>query len=164
LFAVAFLGSCGCSGGTTVKGTVKLDGNPVSGATVVFASEDGKTSYTGVSDDSGNFTVSGSDGKSGIPSGTYKVTVVKTAASTTGPLDPKSPEYFKAMEKDAKENVKVGKGPPGKFMGPSITMPAGGPKTKSELPEIYASTVSTPLTVKVPPDSSPVVLELSSKK
>jgi len=169
--AIVLLGSCGCSGGTVIKGIVKLDGNPVSSATVVFVSEDGKNTYSGVSDASGNFSVTAADGKGGIPSGTYKVTVVKSAASTTGPLDPtKGGDYFKAMEKDAKEDSKEAKGAgagakvmmPGMKMGPGG--PGAGPKMKSELPEIYASTSSTPLTVKVPPDASPVVLELTSKK
>lgn len=167
LLATVLLGSLGCSGGTVLKGIVKLDGTPVEGATVVFMAEDAKTTYSGVTDSGGNFTLKAADNKSGIPSGTYKVTVVKTAALTTGPIDPKSPEYMKMMEKDSKEESSKGGGPPKGVMMPGMKMPgggAGGAKQKSELPEIYSSATTTPLTVKVPADTNPVVIELTANK
>ena len=41
-FAVIVLSACGCSAGSSVKGVVKLDGNPIEGATVAFVSADNR--------------------------------------------------------------------------------------------------------------------------
>jgi len=137
---------------------VKLDGNPVEGATVSFVSEDGKSTYSGQSDANGNFTIAGgADNKQGAPSGTYKVLVIKTP-KYEGKMEPGSPEYFKQMEKSSPPK----EGMPG--MRPGMGGPGGrSPGVKSELPAIYASVSSTPLTVKIPLETNPVVIELKSK-
>jgi hypothetical protein len=160
---LAILGMTGCGANLKpVNGVVKLDGNPVEGATVSFVSDDSKNVYTGFTDASGNFSLVSADNKSGALPGTYKVTVVKRAAMTGGEaMMPGSPEYLKQMEKDAKEGAKHQ--PKGGFMPgmvPKGTMTSG---EKSDLPNVYSSAATTPLTVTVPPSSQPVVLDLKSK-
>lgn len=152
---IAVILSAGC-GGSLVKteGVVKLDGSPVEGATVTFASEDGSKSYTGFTDSAGKFVLQSGD-KVGAASGQYKVTVVKTPkVSGLENVKPGDPAYFKQMEKD------VPKGHPG-YGTPLRTGPST-PKVNSELPAIYALTTTTPLTATVP-SSGPIVLELKSK-
>jgi len=62
LVVTASFGLSGCDDNSSVKGVVKLDGTPVEGATVTFVSEDGNSTYIGVSDASGNFTLTSSTG------------------------------------------------------------------------------------------------------
>jgi hypothetical protein len=71
-----------------------------------------------------------------------------------------SPDYLKQVEKDkaAAKPAMPKSGMPG--MKPPVAGPKG---SKSELPAVYASVTSTTLTVKVPPDTQPVVLDLKSK-
>lgn len=147
-----------------VKGTVNLDGSPVEGATVDFIADDGK-SYSGFTDASGGFSLTGSDQKSGVPSGTYKVTVIKQpklGADSGG--EPGQQDLSKAMAKMGKEGMKEkNKG----FAGanPMLGIRPKGRATgvKTELPAVYANRETTPLSIKVPPDG-PVVLELKSKQ
>lgn len=157
-----------------VNGVVTLDGNPVEGATVSFVSQDGNT-YTGFTDAQGNFSLSSGSAVGALP-GEYKVTVVKTPALKAGEaMAAPGADYLKQMENEAKEgakNAKAGKmapmtgmmpgGAKGPMKGPPGMTP-GGTAAKSELPPIYASATSTPLTVKIPPDTQPVRLELKSK-
>lgn len=159
----------GCNSDSKVTGVVKLDGNPIEGATVTFVSEDGKNTFSGSSDASGNFTVSGPTKSSSIPSGTYKVLVVKPPKGSGGggPIDPSSPDYVQQMKKEKEEADKAAtpKGMP-KGMPPGMKMPGAppaAPPIRSDLPTIYAALTTTPLSVKVPPDSSPIVLDLKSK-
>jgi hypothetical protein len=165
LVALALLAGTGCGPtAVKVKGVVKLDGNPVEGATVAFVAEDGKTAYTGFTEAGGTFTLVGPDGKPGVPAGNYKVTVVKHAMMTGGEAaGPGSPDYMKQMEKMSKEAAKesgVGKG----GLMPGMPRPgAKGGHEKTELPQIYASAEKTPLSVKVPPPSDPVTIDLKSK-
>lgn len=163
LVALALLAGTGCGpSAVKVKGIVKLDGNPVEGATVAFVAEDGKTAYTGFTEAGGTFTLVGPDGKPGVPAGTYKVTVVKHAAKSGGEAaGPGSPDYMKEMQNSAKEAAKAA---PGKGFMPGMPRPgtAGGHE-KSELPQIYGSAEKTPISVKVPPPSDPVTIDLKSK-
>jgi len=155
---VAILALTGCGGSLSkVNGIVKLDGVPVEGATVTFTSEDGKSAYAGFTDASGNFTLAAGD-KQGVPAGTYKVVVVKNAkTAATGDMTPGSTEYLKMMEK--KGNASIVKGPA--VMMPGAKAPASG--GASELPSIYASASTTPISVRVPPETQPVPIELKSK-
>jgi len=157
----------GCSSRPQVQGVVTLDGTPVEGATVSFISADGKDIFTGFTDASGKFTLQGNDQKPGAAPGTYKVTVVKTPAMKTGPLDPNSPDYMKEMQKEYKEGAKHNqpKMAMGKMPMPGAPMMGGAPGQgiKSELPVAYALAESTPLTVKVPPEKQPIPIELKSK-
>src|SRR5262245_52602162 len=171
LLAAAIITLVGCSGSVKkVHGVVKLDGNPVEGATVSFVSEDGAEVYTGFTDSKGVFSLFKGQ-KEGIPSGSYKVTVVKTpkveGIGSEG-MAPGGADYFKQMEKernDGKEGFKKGGPPmsmPGKG-GPMMGPPGGGPGKKSDLPGIYAAVQSTPITVKIPADADPIPIDLKSK-
>jgi Carboxypeptidase regulatory-like domain len=157
LFA-AILALTGCGGSLSkVNGVVKLDGVPVEGATVTFTSEDGKAAYAGFSDASGNFTLAAGE-KQGVPAGTYKVVVVKSPKSdVAGDMTPGSKDYLKMMEK--KGNAGVVKGPAAMMPGAKAAKAGGA----SELPSIYASASTTPITVKIPPETQPVPIELKSK-
>lgn len=161
MFMAVALCSTSCGGLVTVKGVVTLDGAPVEGATVSFVTGDGKHTYTGLTDAGGNFTLLSADQKPGVAAGTYKVTVVKTPAMKMGPTEPGSPEYMKEMQNEQKEGAK--------FSKPKIGMPPGMPgmaksgAAKSELPVVYATVGTTPLTAKVPPDTNPIAIELKSK-
>jgi hypothetical protein len=164
LVAVLLVTTAGCGPSLKkVKGVVKLDGTPVEGATVAFVSSDGITLYSGFTDQTGTFTLSTPDGKEGVPPGTYKVTVVKHAAMQGGEGGAGSPEYTKMMEKSAKEAAKESAGSKGGMM-PGMPRGGGTSHEKTELPKIYASATSTPISVTVPPPSSdPVAIELKSK-
>lgn len=60
-----------------VKGTVKFDGKPVSGATVSFLPESGSAEWVGrgTTDPSGAFELRDRDGRPGISAGSYRVTL-----------------------------------------------------------------------------------------
>ncbi len=145
----------GCGGGEkliAVSGNVTLDGKPVEGATVAFVSEDGKLTFSGSSDASGNFSLQTGE-KIGAAAGNYKVLVTKSQYKPTAEApDPN------AMQKTAEKD----KGAP-KMPTPGMPMPGkgGAPSPKLELPGIYGSALTSPLTAKVPSDG-PVKLELKS--
>ena len=167
LFAMIFASivlASGCGPSTTdVKGVVKLDGKPVKGATVTFVSDDGKRSYSGFTDGDGNFTLVSGNNKSGVASGTYKVTVVKGPEVPTS-LDPGSPDAMKAMQQGSKAGANADskrKGPGGILMPPAPSGGGGG-GIKSELPAIYATAKSTPISIKIPPDTQPISIDLKS--
>jgi len=169
---VAMLMVAGCGENLIqLKGIVNLDGSPVENATVTFSTEDGKNAYVGLSDAGGNFTLSYGS-KSGLPAGTYKVTVVKTpklAGVSQEGMNPGSPDYAKFMQKEMKETGGASKmpmsGPGGKA---GMMMPGGGGPTKesapkTDLPAIYSALKTSPLSFKVPADTNPLVIDLKSK-
>ena len=139
------------------EGVVNLDGQPIEGADVLFVSDDGTKTFAGYTDAAGKFTMRSGD-KVGIPAGTYKVTVQKSAKPGGGEsIAPGSADYLKQMEKESKDLPRSKPGAP--FMPGA---PGKGPGIKSELPTIYAVVTTTPLTAKVP-SNGPVVLDLKSK-
>ena len=171
---VILLAAAGCGGSKQVpaEGVVKLDGKPVEGAQVTFISDDGKHSFTATTDAAGLFSLFGGDGAGALP-GNYKVTVIKTAAKKN--VESLSLEDAgKMMKKDYDDAAKANKGAsdPKKMMmgGKGGMMPPqagmmGGPVNvgqKSELPAIYASGVSTPITAKIPSEG-PIAIDLKSK-
>ncbi len=168
LFTVCLLVTGCASKPVPVEGVVKLDGVAVEGATVTFVTSDGKMSAAGQTDASGHFTLSTS-GQPGAFPGEYKVVVLRAPkVSGNETMTPDSQDYMKHMKKEAAEQG-AGKGPPNpadmmknKMMGKGTT---GGatPKLKSELPEIYASASTTPLTAKVPVDNQPIQIDLKGK-
>lgn len=153
----SFLVLSGCGSGESliaVSGNVTLDGKPVEGATISFVTEDGKLTFSGSSDASGNFSLQTGD-KIGAPAGSYKVLVTKSVYKL--PTEAPDPNAMQKMgEKDK---------PGSKMATPGMPMPGkGGSNTaggKSDLPGIYGSALTTPLTAKVPSDG-PVKLELKS--
>lgn len=157
-----------------VSGSVTLDGKTVAGATVTFTSDDGKYTASGITDDSGNFTIASPAGPGAYPA-KYKVTVAKypkVEGHVPGAEGKMDADYLKSMKKEADASKGGPKGasmpPGGKGMMPpgGMMMPPGGgvatSGVKSELPEVYASLEKTPLTATVP-TAGPVSLELKSK-
>lgn len=153
ILALGFLVGCG-AGTKPVEGIVTMDGKPLEGATVMFNPQgsDGQPA-DGKTDASGKFTLS-TRGKPGAAPGNYKVTVTQSKALFEGvdpsKMKPGTPEYAEAMKKAA---AKMGSGAGGALKD----------KGGNELPAKYGEAKSTPFTVKVPPDSQPVKLDLTSK-
>jgi len=129
----------GCSRGEKVEVKVTLDGKPLAGASITLSQDTGGQAITGLTDSNGLATLTGARG-SGVPAGTYKVVVAKTSgvAGAQEKIDPK-------MAKEMMMKTSTGGGP------------------KSEIPSVYNNAKSTPLTLTVPPPSSPVALDLKSK-
>jgi len=130
----------GCSSRKPVEVLVTLDGTPVEGAGVSLIADGMSGTISGITGADGRAKLD-SHTKSGVPAGTYKVLVTKSAGpkSGSGPVDMTSPDYAKMMKG-------AGKGP-----------------SKSELPEIYNDIKATPLTLTVPPSTSPAPIELKKK-
>jgi hypothetical protein len=128
----------GCTGGasgpalTPAKGKVTYKGQPVAGATVNFVLSKGDVA-SGVSDASGNFSLS-TRGRPGAIPGDYQVSVVKSAApSGGGPTSgPKPEDMFKTVAKKGD----------------------AGSAAKSELPEKFANAKSSGLSFTVSTDAS----------
>lgn len=162
LIVGATLSGCG-ERRVPVEGEVTLDGRPVARATVTFTSEDGSKVFSGMTDESGKFSLSSAAGP-GATSGSYKVTVVKYATTVVAPVGPTDESDPSKMSKDYVSQMKkyadMNKGTP---MGPMPPMPGkvggGGSGAKSELPEVYARLETTPLRVTIP-SSGPIKLEL----
>ena len=135
---VLFLGgllaiASGCSGRKPFKAVVTLDGKAVEGATVALTQASGGSPISGMTGTDGTVTLD-TAGKDGVPPGDYKVVVTKVKAQGSGIIDPKD----------------------------AIKMMKGTSDPKSELPAIYASPTTTPLTLKVPSDTNPAKIELKS--
>jgi hypothetical protein len=171
---VLVTGGCG-TGFVPVSGTVSLDGAPVAGAQVTFVSENGESAYVGGTNDSGSFEITSGQHK-GVPSGNYKVTVIKAPrGASTDSTKPGDPEYFKDMMAAKKGPGKGGTGGGGPGKAGMMMMqggPGGGPAgggsmpaapLKSELPSIYSLHTTTPIKVTVPHDG-PVKIELTGDK
>jgi hypothetical protein len=93
---VALLAVWGCGSGgdgpgyAGVSGVVTMDGNPVEGATVVFTPTGAGTMSMGLTNASGEFTLTTSTGKKGAAIGDHAVTVslvIMPEAATTGSVD-----------------------------------------------------------------------------
>lgn len=89
----------GCGGKPTnypVTGTVKLKGQPVEGCRVVFAPTDSAGALTvgaggsGLTDKSGKFEITNTDGEMGVPAGKYKVALIAWVSGKTGKPVPSS--------------------------------------------------------------------------
>ena len=168
LLMVAFcaLLSVGCGGGQAkVEGVVTLDGSPVQGATVTFTPTEGSAvPGIGLTDGSGEFRIE-SGAKSGLASGTYKVTVVKEEASQGDApvrMGTEKPAEVAKMPGMA-EMMKSGRLDPSKMKPGFMPKPAKSePKPKGLLPSKYANVGSTPFTITVPTNGK-LKLELQSK-
>jgi|LakMenEpi03Aug12_release.lakeMendotaPanAssembly.Ray.scaffolds.fasta_scaffold155847_2 hypothetical protein len=70
------LGGCGSRGSDTrVSGSVSLDGQPLSGATVLFEPLDAGRPASGYTDDNGRFELVVDHNHIGIPTGKYRVRI-----------------------------------------------------------------------------------------
>jgi len=149
LALLPFTVGLGCGGTSKVEGVVTLDGKAVDGASVVFMPEDGKgQSAVGGTDANGNFSLT-TNNKPGAAKGSYKVVISKV--KVTG--EPMTPADSIAKMKGSMPKSSAGPAPI-----------AGGPaKSDSLLPAKYASPSTTPFTIKIPLESSPLKLEMTSK-
>jgi hypothetical protein len=82
--AIFMLTLSGCGGDdglprtVNASGIVTLDGEPIEGASVVFAEASGTNFAQGLSDENGRFSLDAFESKTGAVPGSYKVTVSKT--------------------------------------------------------------------------------------
>jgi hypothetical protein len=149
-----------------VSGVVSLNGTPVEGATVIFMTADGNNAANGFTDSAGMFSLT-TGTQTGAYPGDYKVIVIK-GPKVAGPegMAIDSAEYMKQMKKEAAESAKgtitTTDAMKAKAMGKGGVMPGpgGGQVVKSELPTIYATVTTTPLTAKVPAENQPIKIEL----
>jgi hypothetical protein len=130
----------GCSR-KPVQVLVTLDSKPVEGATVTLTPEGKGEPASGLTGADGTATLNTSS-KKGVAPGTYKVTVSKM--QVTGGVSGDPSDKMGASGKDIIEMMK-----------------GGGKGAKSELPQVYSGGKS-PLTLKVPPESSPAKIELKA--
>lgn len=147
---------------TPVNGTVTYDGAPLDGATIVFTNEAGTKSATARSDDSGHFALQYDNGP-GIPTGTYKVSVTRTKiVEGQAPGDPGAKMDKGYLEKMKAKDLPKSGGPPAGLM-PEVKTGGGKKADIGDLPAIYSSPSTTPLSVTVPA-AGPVELKLEKKK
>jgi hypothetical protein len=158
LTCLSTLALVGCgSKRVPVNGTVTMDGKAVAGASVVFTSEDGKVTAAGQTDESGNFALTYLN-EEGVPPGSYKVTVAKTAiVEGQAPGDPAAGGDAKDYTKEMKGRVQKAAPPGPVSLAPKVK------ETPSLLPQVYANSATTPLKVTVPAPDNKVTIELKAK-
>ena len=107
MLAVSATLLAGCSGGADkvatvpVSGTIKLKGQPVSNARVVFRATGLPRNPAGTTDAQGQYKLTTMDPDDGAPVGNYTVTVTlltTTNAPPPGPGAATSPDYMKIMK------------------------------------------------------------------
>jgi hypothetical protein len=142
------LAGCGSRGGGSsgppvfpVKGVVKLNGQPVAGADVVFNLKDGSGSSFGRTDASGIYQLTTRRSNDGALPGDYLVAITKASeapASDEATIPQDSPNY----------NPFVGKGV------------ATKPKPKGAFPTQYGDTKTSGLTARVLEEPNTIDFEL----
>ncbi len=174
LFSLAALGfMAGCNSTSNpptipVSGTVKMDGNPVSGAMVMFHPAEGSQTASGTTDANGKYVLGTFVGGDGAMKGNYGVTVTKiqTEAGTSSyELSNQAPApEAKTDGKDQKLDDMYAaysnayKGPPKEAQG-KVKQPA----TKNELPKKYEQAHTSGLKFDVTEKCPPIDIELKSK-
>jgi hypothetical protein len=142
--SVAGCGAAGGAGGPTVypvTGVVKLNGQPVVGADIVFNLKDGTGSSFGRTDASGNYQLTTRRSNDGAVPGDYLVVISKAddaPAASTADVPQDSPNY----------NPFAGKAAPAK------------PKSKSGIPAKYADAKTSGLTARVLEEKNAIDFEL----
>lgn len=94
--ALICLAVCGCGRSAKspkvqvlpVKGTVTLDGKPLSGANVVFMTADPPAAFVGMTQEDGTFQLQGAEGRAANCQGPCQVTISRLAKSDGSPLAP----------------------------------------------------------------------------
>jgi hypothetical protein len=139
-FAIAIIGlslaGCGEGGAPAgspaypVTGVVKLNGQPVAGADIVFNLKDGSGSSFGRTDASGNYQLTTRKSNDGAPPGDYLVAISKAEAAP-------APEEATIPQDSPNYNPFVGKAAPVK------------PKPKTGIPSQYADAKTSGLTARV---------------
>ncbi|MCZ2341900.1 MAG: carboxypeptidase-like regulatory domain-containing protein [Bacteroidales bacterium] len=142
---VSLIVSAGCGDPSSLTGKVTLDGQPLTGATVVFYPQQSDTTIVvGVTDDAGHFEVTPAVG-SGIRPGEYRVTVSKRQAKASK-AKPK-----KAVPPPPDENF-----PGAAATGDLLVLP------EDTIPPRYSDAGLTELKITSPP-AGEILLELTSK-
>jgi hypothetical protein len=149
--ALAILGGtlvgCGAAGGSggppvfPVTGVVKVNGQPVAGADIVFNLKDGSGSSFGRTDASGNYQLTTRRSNDGAPPGDYLVVISKADGAPppdSADIPQDSPNY----------NPFVGKAAPVK------------PKAKSGIPAKYADAKTSGLTARVLEEKNTIDFDL----
>lgn len=148
-WAVVALGLIGCGGDATVakvSGTVTLDGEPVEGASVIFAPIGGGRPATGQTDAQGNFQLSTFGSADGAMIAEHEVSVVKVEESSA-----------------AQAYVPEGEEPP-EDQRDALSGDLGtGGRVKYLVPLKYATGKTSGIKLQVERAMEPVTLELSSK-
>lgn len=140
LVGLLVLGCAGNQGPVPVRGTVRLDGKPLSGATVLFVpATPGGREATSTANAAGEFRLSTFAARDGALPGKYKVVVLQPA-DESGSGDAKS-----------SEEAQLGTG-----------KPRGIKKSGPRVPPRYTRPDQTPLTQEVPPPG-PVVIDLQGQ-
>ena len=141
---VAGCGAAGGSGGPAVfpvTGVVKLNGQPVAGADIVFNLKDGTGSSFGRTDASGIYQLTTRRSNDGAPPGDYLVVISK--ADEAPP-----PDSANIPQDSPNYNPFVGKAAPAK------------PKAKSGIPAKYADAKTSGLTARVLEEKNTIDFEL----
>jgi hypothetical protein len=146
LVGVALAG-CGEEGGSTgpavypVSGVVKLNGQPVVGADIVFALKEGTGSSFGRTDANGKYQLTTRKSNDGAPPGDYLVSISKVEdapATDSASVPQDSPNY----------NPYVGKAAPAK------------PKAKTGIPAQYGDAKTSGLTARVAEEKTTIDFDL----
>lgn len=151
LFALTLLTGCGGLKLVEVEGTLTLDGEPLAFKSIAFVPEPGTpgNGAAGYSNKEGKYSllaiISGvTRDMDGVPPGRYKVIVSE-------PMIPISEKDFEAikLEKEGDEPA------------PAIGFPTA--PAKQEVPGLYTSSDTTPLTLEVPENGGTLDVKLDSK-
>ncbi len=130
------------------SGVVTLDGEPIDGASIVFAEASGVHSAQGLSDSKGRFSLDAFEAKKGAVPGSYKITVSKTVTVERSV----NQKQMKALAEDAQHAADGG----GETANVSWV---------NDLPQRYAGFVTSGLEATVPEDgTSELKIELTLKK
>jgi hypothetical protein len=130
-----------------VKGVLTLEGQPVEGAVVTFASPDGRgRPATGQTDAEGRFTLTTLEEGDGALPGDYRVLIgaPRNVPFVLDQLPPTRREYLELKEKSAKE------------------LKDKPPPFGADIAKIYADPEKTPLTQHVPPAEGTVRIALDA--
>lgn len=148
-YVIFLLCAClGCGKGTVdVRARVTLDGKPLEGAavTLVGVGDTKNRPATGISDAEGNVRFTTFEPGDGVLPGEYKVLVSKMPKSVDeefANVDLSDPQAYEQMMARQRSSIVA--------------------YTPSSLPRVYLSPAETPLSLKVPPEQSPVVFALES--
>ena len=114
-----------------VSGSIKLFGNPLPGATVAFAPQDGQPTAFGTTDEQGNFKLTTYDFQDGAAAGKFKVVVSKSANSAASAGNVATGD---GSEHAAEENSHDA---------------SGAAAGQSMIPAQYSSSADTPLKAEV---------------